>query len=261
MKSLVKAASLAIVLSSAMIGAPAFAAGGTATTLSVTSNVPSVVTGHHVGFRATVAPSRVGAMKLSGTVAWTITGHDGSTVACGITTGLTKGGTANCMVDPAQLLAAASPYTVTATYSGDANFASSTGSTTETVTPAVTRLKIVLSANPTSGASTVIQAIVHGGPGSAALAGNVTFAAVASSATKGVKPFCSVVGKPPSPADNSQPLVDGIATCTLPAGWFMVPVASSSNKHPHSTWAIAATYDGNGSFDPVTNVKMGVSRF
>jgi hypothetical protein len=257
-KNLVRVASLAIVLSTAMVSAPAFASGTNATTVAITASSATVASGKPVVFKAGVSPHKVGSTKITGTVVWTITGHDDSSVACATITPLNGGGFSDCKVGKAQLLAVASPYAVSASYAGDANFDPSTGSTTETVTSAVTRVKITIAIKPTSGASTVIQATVFGGPGTPALSGLVTFAAVSSLGTRGVKPYCA--GSNPVPAaNNSQPIVAGVATCTLPAGWFVVPPVSSILKHPKSSWAVSVSYNGNASFSPITASKAGRS--
>ena len=102
------------------------------------------------------------------------------------------------------------------------------------------------------------MATVSSGPGSAAVTGNVTFAVAASFSAKGVKPFCE--GTNPSPsANNTQPLVNGKATCVLPAGWFAVQPKSSTNTHPKSRWTISASYVGNASFLPFALSRTGLS--
>ena len=258
MKTLLRVASLVVVAAGIGVATPAFAAGTTATALSITATRPAVFTGQPNVFKAAVSPAKVGKTKITGAVTWTITGRDGSTVSCASTSPINGGGYSECKVGKAVLMASASPYTVVASYSGDANFAPATNLIQYAVTSAVTRVKIVIADKPTSGASTTVEAVVVGGPGTSTLTGQVTFAAASGLGTRGVKPYCAG-SNPVATANNAQPLVDGTATCVLPAGWFVVPVASTANKHPKTSWSISVTYDGNASFYPITSNKMGTS--
>jgi hypothetical protein len=58
------------------------------------------------------------------------------------------GKTAFCSVPTGVLRAGDGPYAVSATYSGDQNYQSSTGSTTQTVSPLATHLRLTSSENP-----------------------------------------------------------------------------------------------------------------
>ncbi len=259
MKNLLRAACLVIVVTGVCVATPAFADGsGTTTSMVITPKQPTLVSGRLATFKATVTPNKVGKTGISGTVTWTITGSDNSSVSCTSTNKFGSAGISLCKVDKAILLAAASPYQVTATYNGDANFAPVTESISYTVDPATSSMTLKY-AKPTSESATTIVATVKSGPGSAAVTGNVTFAVAAAYSAKGVKPYCA--GTNPTPtANNTQPLVNGQATCVLPAGWLVVPTATTADKHPKTRWSFSASYGGNGSFLQVSTARVGFAR-
>ena len=74
MKNLLRAASLAIVILTMGVAVPAFAAGSTVTTTTVVASKPSIYSGQAEVFRATVAPTKVGMTKITGSITWTVTG-------------------------------------------------------------------------------------------------------------------------------------------------------------------------------------------
>jgi hypothetical protein len=245
------------------IGTPAFAAGqdaSTATTTSVTTTKPSIESGRPVVFHAVVAPNKSGKSKATGTVSWSIVGQNGSSLSCAkSSSALSGGGKATCTVANGQFVSVASPYTVTATYSGDANFAGSAGSTTETVAVARTTIRIQVDSRPTSGSATTVTVTVSSGMGSPALTGDVTFAAFSSMSVKGVKANCTGPNTVP-PGNQVQPLVGGQATCTIPAGWMVVASPTGGDKHPKTRWAIFASYGADGSFSQISKEFKGVAR-
>lgn len=113
----------------------------TATTTTVSAQPSSPTSGQQVVLTAAVAPAPDG-----GTVAWSVTYASGSSLTCSSTTALSAG-SATCTLGGGILQAANSPYTVSATYSGDPLYATSTGSlslpvskgsSTTTATAAVT---------------------------------------------------------------------------------------------------------------------------
>jgi hypothetical protein len=59
----------------------------------------------------------------------------------------------------------------------------------------------------------------------------------------------------PFTANNPQPVINGFATCTLPAGWFVVPLSSDACTPPRSAWSVSDSYDGNATFLPITKKK------
>ena len=119
-------------------GDPTFAPSTSTTYTEEVAPAPSTVTVSAktpvtTGAKATFAVGVVGdppiKVRRTGSVGVQITGHDGSSVSCleGSTLTLVKSGVATCMVAAGQLTSAASPYTVTATYSGDVDYQSATG--------------------------------------------------------------------------------------------------------------------------------------
>ena len=96
-----------------------------ATKTALSSSANPSVSGKSVTFTATVTVQSPGAGTPTGTVAFTITPASGPAVSCatGSTVALVNG-VAQCTV-PSALVASGSPYTVTAAYSGDGNFATS----------------------------------------------------------------------------------------------------------------------------------------
>jgi Bacterial Ig-like domain (group 3) len=256
MKNLLWAGGLAIVISTVGVAVPAFAAGGTATTTTVEALKPSISSGQPEVFRATVAPTKVGMTKITGSITWTVTGQDGTVIPCTVATNMASNGKSECKMAKATLLSGDSPYTVTAAYSGDTNFANSSNTITQNVSVGSTKVRIVIAVKPTSGASTTVMAYVKGGAGTSAISGSVTFAAAAS--PKGVAPYCEGSATPIT-ANDTQPIINGFATCTLPAGWFVVPSPSNANPRPKTTWSVSASYSGNGSFTSSTSNRKGRS--
>ena len=253
------ALSTAVVGASAVAAAPAFADGATATTLTVTGNKTTLTTGKSVSFTAVVAPSKIGSTKITGAVDWTVTGADGSSIPCTSVTALTGGGKSRCKVDKGALLAGSGPYTAVASYPGDANFGPSTGSTTLSVTTTSTRVKIALSAVPTSGAQIVVTATVVDGPATDLISGDVLFAPSSQYHSPGVGLYC-VGTLTPIKNNNTVPVVNQVATCTLPAGWMTVPKATVFNPKPQDGWSVTATYIGNTSFMSSYATKKGTAK-
>ena len=255
MKSLLKAvASLAVVVTSMGVATPAFAAGATPTTITLTTSQPSgTVSGHAVVLRATVSPFRVGKVLATGAVTWKIYGFNRTLITCSRESTNPRSGKSVCVIAAGTLLANVSPYHVAAIYAGDANFGPSRQTLLQTITAGATTVRIMADARPTSGAPTTYTAYVRSGQGTPLLKGRVIFAVAASQSAQGVKPVCA--------GGDSQPLVNSggpaYATCTLPAGWFVVPPVKNSDKHPRSRWAVSASYNGNKSFVTGTNTKRG----
>ncbi|MGW2332007.1 Ig-like domain repeat protein, partial [Streptomyces sp. NPDC001700] len=111
-----------------------------ATTTAVTSSPDPSVTGQNVTFTATVSAQAPGTGTPTGTVTFTF--GDGTTA----TTAPLSGGIAT--LTRAYVSAAASPYTITATYNGDTNFTGSSGTDTHTVNAAATTTAVTSSPDP-----------------------------------------------------------------------------------------------------------------
>ncbi len=261
----VAVAAVAIVASTVVMAVPAYASGTTATSVTVTSNQTTLASGRAVTFFAVVSPNKVGSVATSGTMNWSIVGQDGSSVACTTTRSYPAAGKFSCMVGLANLLAAAGTYTVTASYSGDANFAPSSGSTTLPMTVGPTKLVLTLSAIPTSGAATTITATVKSGSAGPLVAGNVVFTVFAQYHSSGVAlntgggVRCLGTATPPA-SNNTQALVNQVATCNLPAGWMVVKNPTTANPKPSDAWSVSATYVGNASFSASTKARRGLAK-
>ena len=247
---------------SAVAAVPAYADGATPTSLSVTGSQTAVATGRPVSFLAVLTPAEVGKEKIRGSVDFTITGRDGSTVSCGKVTSLTKDGMSRCIVAPGTLLAGSAPYAIVASYAGSPSgtFGPSSGSTTLGVTTARTRVKVSLGGKIVSGAATTVVAKVISGLANPLISGTVVFTVSSEYHTSGVVVRCSGDVVPPPASNNIVTLTGQTATCNLPAGWMTVPKVSGANPRPSGAWSISAVYNGNDSFLPSYITKKGGAR-
>jgi hypothetical protein len=265
-KTLLGAVGLTVTLSALIAGVPAFSApafsaplGAAAripTSTTVTALDPSVVSGKPLVFIAQVSPAKVGKTKLSGTVTWILRGKLGGHVACTVATPVTRGGKSKCRIAKDTLRSGRSPMAVTAMYSGDPNFTPSSGSTTQELDPAVTRVRILIPVKPTSDASTLVQAYVKGGPGTSLLIGKVTFVITSGLSRHGIATTCEGTSGPTT-ANGTRPVIAGLATCTLRAGWILDPPSTGPHSSSRTAWSITATYDGSESFTPSASTKTG----
>jgi hypothetical protein len=229
----------------------ASADGATVTTTTVTG-LNTVTTGHGVTLTAAVTPPKTSGppvVKATGAVTFTITGNDASSVPCTNTPAVNGKGKATCVVAPGSLLAAASPYSVSAVYAGDANFGSSTGTFSVSVTPATAHVRLTVDSKPASDSPSTFTATVTGGGGTAPT-GTVTFT-VASNG-KGAKVLCNPGGKKQTLAPNDATPPVATATCALAAGWMKVAGKSGSS----TSWTVVATYGGDGNFQGGASAKM-----
>ncbi|MGW3269588.1 beta strand repeat-containing protein, partial [Streptomyces sp. NPDC001056] len=139
------------------------------TTTTVTSAPNPSVFGEAVTVSARVAPVTPGAGIPTGTVTFTIGGAGGSVV----TAPLDAGGTATVTTSTL----AADPHTITAAYSGDANFTPSSGSGTQQVGQAATSTSVTASPSPSvfGQAVTFTATITASAPGSGVPTGTVSF--------------------------------------------------------------------------------------
>ncbi len=165
-------ASLAIVVS------PAAAVGVKSTTTTVTGTTPDY-TGAPTVFTATVEHN---SLTPTGTVTFTITGADASTPVCDGGTNTitlapaTTGSSAQCSINGG-LLAAGSPYSVTAVYSGDPNFTTSTGTLSQVITKGSTTTSVTSASDPSvTGQPVSFTAVVAPvNPSTGVPTGSVTF--------------------------------------------------------------------------------------
>jgi hypothetical protein len=227
-------------------------AAGTTTTATTVTGPSTVTTGHGVTLTAAVSPSKVTGppvVKATGAVTFTITGSDDSSVPCANTPAVNGKGKATCVVAPGSLLAAASPYSVSAAYAGDTNFSASTGDFSVSVTAATAHVRLTVDSKPTSDSPSTFTATVTGGGGTAPT-GIVTFT-VASNG-KPAKLVCSPGGKKQTLAPNDATPPVATATCALAAGWMKVSAKSGSS----TSWTVVATYGGDGNFQGGASAKM-----
>ncbi len=195
---------------------------GTTTSLSSSAN-PSVV-GQPVTYTATVAASAPG----SGTPTGSVTFYDANSVICSATGVTPSAGTAVCMVPENT----AATHSITAAYSGDANYAASSTATalSQTVNRASTTTS--LSANGSSAIYGSEQAVVFTAtvsplaPGAGAPTGTITVEV-------GSTVLCTI--KPPG------------STCSTTAK------ALAASVTPYS---ITAVYGGDGNFTGSTSTAV-----
>ncbi|MBU3867072.1 Ig-like domain repeat protein [Streptomyces sp. 4503] len=178
-----------------------------ATTTTVTSSPDPSVVGQPVTIRATVS-------SASGTPVGAVTFSfgDGTNTAVGVL----SGGIAT--VIHTYTTTTGSPFTITATYNGTENFATSSGTDTQTVNKAATRTSVTSSPNPSlvSDPVTVTATVSAVAPGAGTPTGTVTIA---------------FTGRNPL----TVPLVAGTATATF-------------NPLPKGTYTVTANYNGDVNF-------------
>jgi len=193
-------------------------AGPTTTTVMWASN--PTVTGQDPMFSATVAAASPATGMPTGSVTFSITGSDSTTPSCdGGDMVLLSGNTAMCTLTGG-LLAAGSPFTVTATYSGDSNYATSTGSTSQTVKKATATIGVTSSASSlVNGQPVSFTATVTGvnppGTGMPADGSTMLFSVVGSNGTT----------RTCDGGSNSVVLAGGSATCNFAAGLAAKPLS------------------------------------
>jgi large repetitive protein len=118
----------------------------TPTTTAMVSSPTSSTVNQSVLFTATVTPADSGAIIPTGTVAFTYVLNGGTPVILCGTAPLSNLGIASCTAP----LPAHGAYTITATYSGDANFKLSSGTTTQSVVGSATTTALVAAPSPSS---------------------------------------------------------------------------------------------------------------
>jgi hypothetical protein len=242
-----------------------FSASADAVATTVTVGGPSsITTGRAATFTAALSPSKTTttpAVKATGDVSFTVTGNDNSDVACTNVPVLSGTGKFTCKVAAGSLLASASPYTVTANYGGDVNFAAGSGVLVEDVSSATTHIKVTFDQKPASGVGNTFTATLSGGSG-ALPTGDVSFVVTSPSTSKSADLNCGG-GKP---SGNFQALTsngaakpEAVATCVLSAGWFNV-TATNKDPHPVSVWRVTATYDGDNNYGQAQSFKTGKAK-
>jgi YVTN family beta-propeller protein len=148
----------------------------TNTTTTVTSSVNPSAFGQQVSFTATVTPTQSSALTPTGNVTFSDT-YNGTTVSLG-TVSLSSG---IVTFSTSSLMPSAAGHSITASYSGDNNFGSSTSvALTEVVNQAVTTTTLAASPNPSNLGQAVtltatITVVAPGSPTPIGPTGTVTF--------------------------------------------------------------------------------------
>jgi hypothetical protein len=228
--------------------------GSTSTTVT-SASFPSV-TGQPVSFTATVAPVSPATGTPTGSVTFSINGTGGGSVACD-TTGDTvplTGNTATCSV-AAGFQAQFNPYTVSASYSGDSDFMTSSGSFSQTVAKASATLSVTGSVSGTlyTGQAVSYTATVTGvtPPGSGSPTGNIVFSVVGSGG--GTVANCQ--------GGNTQPLSGSTATCNIPGGLLAKPlsyVVTATLQDPNYKSPVAGSLSQLVTKAPTSTTVSGV---
>ena len=193
-----------------------------ATATAITSSVNPSVSGESVSYNSTVTATAPAAGIPTGTLAF----FDGASVIAGCGAQPVVAGTASCTVN----YPGVGGHAITAVYSGDANFISSTSPVlTQTITQGATAAVIASSANPSvSGQDVSYTATVSVvAPASGTPTGTVAFVDGASIVTG-----CA-----------TQELVAGIASCTA--------TYAAAGNH-----AITAIYSGDPNFAGSTSAPL-----
>ena len=208
-----------------------------ATSVTVTSsNIAPLSTGDDDRFTATVADPLHSGEALSGSVSFTFTGRDGTTVTCPNPSYALNRSTdqASCHVPRWEFLGASGPYTASATYSGNTNFAPSTGTLSLPVTPRASRTGVTVTGLVAAGSATSFTATAKTPLNGPDPTGSVTFTIAATGATA---PTCT--------GGDTVSLTAGsdTATCQLPVGLAKVG----------SPYQVTAEYLGDGNYQSSTS--------
>ncbi|WP_411136645.1 Ig-like domain repeat protein [Streptomyces sp. C10] len=191
--------------------------GRASTTTTVSSAPDPSVVGQPVVFTATIGPVAPGAGTPTGTVTFTF--GDGTPP---VTVPMTRG---VATTSHTYTRAADSPYPVTASYSGDGNFAASSATDTQTVTRAASSTAVSSSPDPSVVGQPVVFTATVGpvAPGAGAPSGSVTF-----------------------------DFGDGTAPVTAPVSAGVATVTHTYLSAADSPYPVTATYSGDGDFAPST---------
>jgi large repetitive protein len=201
------------------------ASGTTPTTTMVTSSAPTAVVGQSVKYTATVSSTQPNT-DPTGTVVFS---DNGNPITCTGSGDGTLVGVAPVTTNATSVAQCTTTYhapetsdTITATYGGDSTYASSAGTTAETVNQANTTLGLAQtspSGTPVTGQTVVFTAtLAITSPGAGTPTGTVTFTNTANSTTpcnhvalSGLTATCSIVVGLTSPLPTIQAAYSGDA--------------------------------------------------
>lgn len=209
-------------------------AGSTTTTSLIAAPSPSNVN-QPVLFTATVKANVSGSTNPTGTVAFSYVLNGGASVSlCSAAPVTSATGVSTCLESLPTAATSSAPYTITAKYSGDANFTTSSGTVTQAVNPAPLTITVTSSQAP----SVVNQP--------------VTFAATLALANSGAaQPTATVSFKDTLTGATlcaNAPLILNannayVASCSPPV----------TNQWTAATHPITATYNGDPNFPATTS--------
>jgi hypothetical protein len=205
---------------------------GTVTTVASSPSDPTV--GQPVTFTATVSVPAPG----SGTPTGTVTLSDANGTLCSGTLSETSPDTASCSTT----YATSTSDTVTATYGGDSNYASSSGSTTIVISALAQSITFVAPSTATYGTSTTLSA-TGGGSGNP-----VTFSVDTTSGTE----VCAVSG-----TDDSTLTYTRAGTCVVDANQAGNASYSAAPQVERSISVARATQIITFNSPPPTNATYG----
>ncbi|WP_344263922.1 Ig-like domain-containing protein, partial [Streptomyces sodiiphilus] len=185
------------------------------TTTTVTTSPDPSLFGQNVTFTATVAPVPPGAGTPTGTVTFLVDGGAGGTFTVPLVGGVATASTSTLGIGP---------HVISAVYSGDAGFATSTGADTHQVDRTPTTTTVTSSPNPSRAGliATFTATVTPNPPGTGTPTGTVTF----------------VIGNDTLTAA----LVNGVATVTDRLGT--------------GVYTVTATYSGDAQFAPSTGTHL-----
>jgi hypothetical protein len=199
--------------------------GLTPTTATVVSSVPSAAVNQSVTFTATITPNVAGTTNPTGHVAFTSTLNGGAPVVLCASVAVVTNSNVTTAACPAAF-AAGGNYTVTAAYTGDANFGASSASLLQPVGLTTTTTKVVASSSTT----TVNQSVTFTATVTPSIAGatNPTGTVAFTYTLGGGLPVTLCANSAVTPAT-------GVATCKAP-----LPASGS--------YTVKATYSGDANF-------------
>ncbi|HEY1832504.1 MAG TPA: Ig-like domain repeat protein [Acidimicrobiales bacterium] len=205
------------------------------TQVVISSNHAPQVSAKSVAFTAFVTAASPSTGFPSGAATWTITGQGSDTVACTTDNDTLnkKTGKVTCHVAAHTLMAADSPYTVSVTYGGDANFASGTGTFSQVMSPVNSRVKVSGPTSTLQAAAVSYAATVTAMPAAADTpTGTVTFSFTPTGS--GTAPTCT--------GGDTQTLSAAGATCSIPGGFLAIG----------SPYTLSVSYSGDTNDNPST---------
>jgi hypothetical protein len=200
--------------------------------VTVQASVNPVGNENAASFSAFASAAAPGAGTPTGKFSWTVTSATGTAVPCRVAKS-----TLTCEVTSRRFLAADGPYTVRASYAGDANFNPGTGTLSEMVSKSTAKLTLTLS-------------ISHQGSESS---GSVTAHVSGVSAPSGLHPTGTVTFDPTTSDGQTVNCTAGNVFALTNSGTVTCKLA----KAPDASFPTSVTgdYSGDGNFTPASATK------